>query len=174
MDSEKIELYQRIHAFSLDRPDTQLSFSEKLAKDNGWSLSYAQRAIEEYKKFTFLAVAAGHPVAPSDQVDQVWHLHLSYTRSYWQEFCPKVLQTSFHHEPSRGGSSEQLKLDDWYRKTLESYKHFFGQIPPTDIWPDPKDRFGRDLKFVRVNTQQNWIVPKLSLSSLPKVQHKKT
>jgi uncharacterized protein (TIGR04222 family) len=172
LDSQQIDLYKRIQAFSLDQPDTQLSFSKRLARDNGWSLSYAHRVIEEYKKFTFLAVAAGHPVTPSDQVDQVWHLHLSYTRSYWQEFCPNVLQTPLHHNPSRGGSSEQLKFDDWYNRTLESYKQFFGQIPPIDIWSDPKDRFGRDLHFVRVNTQQNWLVPKLSLSFLPKVQHK--
>ncbi len=173
MDSQQIELYQRIQAFSLDQPDTQLSFSKRLARDNGWSLGYAQRVIGEYKKFTFLAVAAGHPVTPSDQVDQVWHLHLSYTRLYWQEFCPKVLQTPLHHDPTRGGSSEKLKFDDWYGRTLESYKQFFCQTPPIDIWSNPKDRFGRDLHFVRVNTQQNWLVPKLVLSCLPKVQHQK-
>ncbi|MEQ8995121.1 MAG: TIGR04222 domain-containing membrane protein [Coleofasciculus sp. B1-GNL1-01] len=174
MDSPQTELYKRIQAFSLDQLDDQLSFSKRLAKDNRWSLDYTQRVIEEYKKFTFLAVAAGHPVAPSEQVDQVWHLHLSYTRSYWQEFCPKILQTPLHHEPSRGGSSEQLKFEDLYSRTLESYKHFFGQIPPIDIWSDPKDRFGRDLQVVRVNTQHNWIVPKLSLNWLPKRQHQHT
>lgn len=172
MNSQQIELYNRIQAFSFDQPGTQLLFSKRLSRDNRWSLGYAQRVIEEYKKFTFLAVAAGHPVTPSDQVDQVWHFHLSYTRSYWQEFCPKVLQTPLHHEPTRGGLSEQLKFDDWYSQTLKSYKQFFGQIPPIDIWSDPKDRFGRDLKFVRVNTQQNWLVPKPSLSTLPKVQRK--
>ncbi|XWK87844.1 MAG: TIGR04222 domain-containing membrane protein [Phormidium sp.] len=171
MNSQQTELYERIQAFSFDRPDTQLTFSKKLAKENGWSLSYAQRAISEYKKFAFLAVAAGHPVAPSDQVDQVWHLHLSYTRSYWQDFCPNILQTPLHHDPSRGGLSEQLKLDDWYSKTLETYKQFFGQTPPIDIWPNPKDRFGRDLKFVRVNSQQNWILPK---PSFPKIPHQQT
>jgi hypothetical protein len=86
MNFQQIELYKRIQAFALDRPDSQLSFSQRLAKDNGWSLGYTQRAIEEYKKFIFLAVAAGHPVTPSDQIDQVWHLHLTYTRLYWQEF----------------------------------------------------------------------------------------
>lgn len=172
MNSQQIELYKQIQSFSLDQPNAQLSFSQRLARDNGWSLGYTQRVIEEYKKFIFLAVVAGHSVTPSDQVDQVWHLHLSYTRSYWQEFCPKVLQTPLHHEPTRGGSSEQLKFDDWYSRTLESYKQFFGQIPPVDIWPDPKDRFGRDLHFVRANTQQNWLVPKPSLSYLPQVRHK--
>jgi uncharacterized protein (TIGR04222 family) len=160
MDYQHMELYSRIQSFSLDQSNTQLSFSRRLARDNGWSIDYALRVIDEYKKFVFLAVAVGHPVTPSDQVDQVWHLHLSYTRSYWQEFCPKILQTTLHHDPTRGGSSEQLKFDSWYSKTLESYERFFGSIPPIDIWSKPKDRFGRDLHFKRINTQQNLILPK--------------
>ena len=172
MNSQQIELYKRIQAYSLDQPDSQLPFSKRLAKDNGWSFGYAQRVIEEYKKFAFLAVAAGHPVTPSDQVDQVWHLHLSYTRSYWQDFCPNVLQTPLHHNPTSGGPSEQLKHVCLYRRTLEGYNQMFGQIPPGDIWPDPKHRFGRDLHCVRVNTKATWLVPKPSLSCLPKVQRK--
>lgn len=171
MDSQQLELYQRIQKFSFDQPEAKLSFSKRLAKENGWSISDALRAIEEYKKFAFLAVVAGHPVTPSDPVDQVWHLHLTYTRSYWQEFCPTVLQTSLHHEPTRGGSSEALKFGDWYRKTLESYQQFFGQSPPTDIWSKPEDRFGQDLHFVRVNTQTSWLMPKLRLSCIPKVPY---
>ncbi len=172
MNFQQTELYKRIQAFALDRPDSQLSFSQRLAKDNGWSLGYTQRAIEEYKKFIFLAVAAGHPVTPSDQIDQVWHLHLTYTRLYWQEFCPKILQTTLHHEPTRGGSSEQLKFGSWYSKTLESYEQFFGHIPPIDIWPKPKDRFGRDLHFIRINTQQSWVLskPNFTVSFKPQLR----
>jgi uncharacterized protein (TIGR04222 family) len=173
MNFQQIELYKRIQAFALDRPDSQLSFSQRLAKDNGWSSGYTQRAIEEYKKFIFLAVAAGHPVTPSDQIDQVWHLHLTYTRLYWQEFCPKILQTTLHHEPTRGGSSEQLKFGSWYSKTLESYEQFFGHIPPIDIWPKPKDRFGRDLHFIRINSQQSWVLSKPNLTIFLKPQLRK-
>ena len=173
MNFQQTELYKRIQAFALDRPDSQLSFSQRLAKYNGWSLGYTQRAIEEYKKFIFLAVAAGHPVTPSDQIDQVWHLHLTYTRLYWQEFCPKILQTTLHHEPTRGGSSEQLKFGSWYSKTLESYEQFFGHIPPIDIWPKPKDRFGRDLHFIRINTQQSWVLSKPNFTVSVKPQLRK-
>jgi hypothetical protein len=163
MTAEQAELYERIQAFSLDQPDAQLSFSKRLARDNGWSLQYARQVIEEYKKFAFLAVVAGHSVTPSDQVDQVWHLHLSYTRSYWEEFCSKVLQAPLHHDPTQGGQAENQKFDDWYSKTLESYERFFGTKPPVEIWSTPKDRFGRDLYFVRINTQQNWVLPKLQV-----------
>jgi hypothetical protein len=160
MNSQQAELYQRIQRFSLDRSDAHLPFSKRLARDNGWTVEYSQRVIDEYKKFAFLAIAAGHPVTPSDQVDQAWHLHLTYTRSYWDEFCAQVLQTSLDHEPTRGGSNEQSKFDCWYAKTLESYEHFFEQPPPAEIWPRAELRFGRDIHFVRVNTQQNWILSK--------------
>jgi uncharacterized protein (TIGR04222 family) len=168
MNRQQSELYQRIQAFSLDGPDANLPFSKRLARDNGWSAKYTQRVIDEYKKFAFLAVAAGHPVTPCDQVDQVWHLHLLYTHSYWGEFCPNVLQTPLHHEPTRGGHSEHDKFNDWYSKTLASYERFFGQTPPADIWPSPRIRFERDIHFVRVNTQQNWILPKPAVE-LPKL-----
>lgn len=56
--------------FRSTSPGVNLTFSQRLARDNCWSLNYAQRVIKEYKKFAFLAVCAGHPVTPSDQVDQ--------------------------------------------------------------------------------------------------------
>ncbi len=168
MNVEQAELYQRIQAFSLDEPDANFPFGKRLARDNGWSAKYTQRVIEEYKKFVFLAVVAGHPVTPSDQVDQVWHLHLVYTHSYWGEFCPNILQMPLHHGPTRGGKSEHHKFNDWYSKTLASYESFFGQTPPIDIWPPLQIRFGRDVHFVRVNTQQTWLVPKFDLGLLPK------
>ncbi|HEY9825349.1 MAG TPA: hypothetical protein V6D19_07870 [Stenomitos sp.] len=165
MNSGQAELYSRIQSFSLDKPGAKLSFTKRLARDNGWSLQYTQQVIEEYKKFAFLAVVAGHPVTPSDQVDQAWHLHLTYTRSYWEEFCATILQTPLHHNPTLGGEAENQKFDDWYSKTLESYERFFETKPPVEIWPTPKDRFGRDLHFVRINTQHHWILPKLPVQT---------
>lgn len=76
MNQEYIKLYQRIKDFQIDDRHAKFTFSQKLAKENRWSAEYTQRAIEEYKKFAFLAVVAGHPVTPSEQVDRVWHMHL--------------------------------------------------------------------------------------------------
>lgn len=159
MDQQQAALYQRIQTFALDQPGTQARFSQRLARENGWTADYAQRVIAEYKKFAFLAVAAGHPVSPSDAVDQAWHLHLTYTRSYWEQFCTQVLQTPFHHEPGQGGSYEKAKFTDWYQQTLTSYQQFFGE-PPTDIWPPTHLRFGEPQQFVRLNTTAHWVIPK--------------
>lgn len=167
MNLQQQELYQRLQTFSPDEPDAQLSFSKRLARENGWTVEYARQAIAEYKKFAFLAVVAEHPVTPSEQVDQVWHLHLAYTRSYWDEFCPNILQKTLHHNPTQGGSSEGVKFNDWYNKTLESYTKFFGEAPPVEIWPPAEIRFGHDIKVQRVNTEDCWIIPKFRLPSFP-------
>ncbi|WP_013335020.1 TIGR04222 domain-containing membrane protein [Gloeothece verrucosa] len=159
MNESQLELYQRIQAFTLDDDTQALSFSQHLARSNRWQIGYTKRAIDEYKKFTFLAVVAGHPVCPSDQVDQVWHLHIFYTYSYWNDFCLQVLQYPLHHLPTQGGQQEREKFHHYYRMTLESYHRFFGK-PPEDIWPPPSRRFGSDLHQQRINLTEFWIVPK--------------
>lgn len=160
MDQQQQELYRRIQAFNLDAQDAAYPFSQRLAHDNRWSLPFARRVVAEYKRFAFLAMAAGHPVTPSEQVDQAWHLHLLYTRSYWLEFCPNVLGKPLHHGPTQGGEAERKKYLDWYGNTLASYQRLLGQTPPGDIWPAPNIRFGHDLNAARVNLQDYWLVPK--------------
>ena len=68
----------------MDEPGAALPFTSRLAREQGWSHAFAARAIREYKRFLILAMEAGHPVTPSEAVDQVWHLHLVYTVSYWK------------------------------------------------------------------------------------------
>lgn len=165
MTQPQAALYRRLEAFCLDGAQAQFPLSRRLGVQQHWSPGFTQRAIAEYKKFAFLATAAGHPVAPPPVVDQVWHAHLLYTESYWGEFCPQVLQQPLHHQPSQGGAAEVAKFDQWYRQTLTSYVHFFG-TPPADIWPSqPSSTLDRS-----VDPRRHWIVPKPSLPT-PVVSH---
>ena len=136
-------LRARVEAYGLDRPDEARPFSWRLREDRGWSSARAARAIAEYRRFVVLAVAAGHPVSPPPEVDEVWHLHLTDTRRYWQEFCPEVLGQPLHHEPSRGGPEERQRLEDQYAATVASYQRLFGGAPPRDVWPAPRVRVRR-------------------------------
>lgn len=160
MNASEQSLYDRISRFSFDDGDEELTFAGRLARENGWTPNYTARVIEEYKRFIFLAVVSRHPVTPSDQVDQVWHLHLTYTRSYWDRLCGQVLGRPLHHGPTRGGGAEAQKFDRWYTNTLESYTRLFGDEPPNDIWPHASVRFGADCYFQRTNTKRNWIIHK--------------
>jgi hypothetical protein len=159
MNLQQAELYQRLQEFSLDEENVAFSFSQRLARENNWTFEYTQRVIDEYKKFAVIAVFAGHPVTPSDQVDQVWHLHLTYTQSYWDDFC-EILGKPLDHGPTRGGNKEYHKFNHWYVNTVDTYKIFFGENPPVDIWPAPHIRFDLDANFQRVDTHKNWILPK--------------
>jgi hypothetical protein len=152
-------VWQRIAAFSLDRPDATLTFTARLARDNGWSRGFAPRVVEEYKRFMFLTVVADHVVTPSEAVDQAWHLHLTYTRSYWGDFCGEVLGKQVHHDPTTG-IGEQPRFVDLYERTLRSYADWFEHVPPADIWPDAETRFGEDVESRWVNTARHWVVAK--------------
>jgi hypothetical protein len=160
MTAEQAALWARLAAFPLDDRPAVLTFVRRLAKEAGWSSDYTGRVIDEYRRFLFLATVAGHTAVPSEQVDQAWHLHLTYTRSYWGRLCRETLGRQLHHEPTRGGSGEQAKFIALYDETLASYRRFFGVEPPADIWPDAAARFGPDTQHRLVNTARNWVVPK--------------
>ena len=55
MNESQQGLYERISQFSFDEGDVALSFARRLARENGWTADYAGRAIEEYRRFIFLA-----------------------------------------------------------------------------------------------------------------------
>jgi len=162
-DYRRDALWVRIQKFVLDDCESALPFSLRLARQNGWSRHYAGRVIVEYKNFCYLALTAGHQVSPSDAVDQAWHLHLIYTRSYWDDFCGQVLRRSFHHNPSRGGAEERDKFRGLYAETLISYRRIFGVLPPDDIWPAVEMRYGKSTAYRRVDTASSWILPKPQL-----------
>lgn len=153
-------MLERTNCFQIDSGNEEFTFAQRLERENGWTPHCAERVIDEYKRFAFLAVVAGHSVTQSDQVDQVWHLHLTYTKSYWDRLCGQVLGKPLHHGPTRGGSDESTKFGHWYRKSFASYECLLEHEPPADIWPAPPVRFGVDLHFQRVNTDRNWIVRK--------------
>ena len=152
-------LWRKIEAFPLDGDAVVLDFTARLARENGWSRGYASEVVREYKRFLFLAVAAGHPVTPSEQVDQAWHLHLVYTKSYWEELCGKVLGRPLHHGPTEGGISEGNRYRRQYAETLASYQRFFGEPAPDTIWPAVEKRFG-SAPARWVDPAATWMIPK--------------
>ena len=156
-------LWKRLVAFELDNIGDALSFTQRLARENGWQLGFAQRVVEEYRRFLFLALRAGHSVTPSDEVDQAWHLHLVYSRSYWDELCTQVLQHRLHHGPTRGGPAEDDRFLENYEATRASYRRCFNSEPPADIWPEPEVRFAPQARWQRIDRASHWCLPKRAL-----------
>jgi len=166
MNPEENQLWNRIQLFKIDNENDSFQFSDRLVRENGWTKSYALRVIEEYKRFIFLSCISKQELTPSDAVDQVWHLHLTYTKSYWKDFCGNTLGREFHHHPTKGGKQQAKKFESCYSNLRTRYINTFLENPPLDIWFHTKDRFS-DIHFQRVNLSKNWIVPKPSVHFKP-------
>lgn len=136
---EHLPLWKKIQDFAFDDAGAAVTFSGKLATSQNWSVPFTQRAIEEYRKFLLLCCISEKWAAPSHTVDEVWHLHLTYTRSYWMDLCRDTLGKEIHHYPSAGGNEEDRKHQQWYQETLLTYRAVFGTDPPADIWPPPRE-----------------------------------
>ena len=145
---------------SIGPADAALPFVARLARENGWSAGYAERVIDEYRKFCFLALTADEELTPSDAVDQAWQLHLSYSRDYWERFCPDILCQPLNHCPTAGGGAERHRYFDKYAETLKRYELVFSEAAPTDIWPSAARRLIEDPKARRVHPRDAFIIRK--------------
>ncbi len=150
--------WQRIEQHDLE-PGHTLDFTKRLARDKGWTLNFSRSAITEYKRFCFLAVASPDPVTPSEEVDEVWHLHLTYSRDYWDTWCGAILRAPLHHDPTRGGPDEQSRFRAQYAATLALYEQYFGP-PDAGFWPATHDRFSSAPRFRSIDTRCWVLVPR--------------
>jgi uncharacterized protein (TIGR04222 family) len=123
-----------ILAWAEDDPALQRRFRAQLAEQTGWNAAHCARAIDEYLRFCAVAARLGGRAVPSAAVDEAWHLHLTWTRDYWDDFCPRRLGFALHHQPARGLPGEREALRLAYAETLHAYAAEFGP-PEPDWWP---------------------------------------
>jgi len=127
-----IKLWNAICAFDIDGKGP-ITFTKKLTLNHSeWSFEFAVRLVQEYKKFMYLS--SFMEVTPSLGVDETWHLHLQYTKSYWIDLCKNIIGKDIHHNPGNGDKVDELRYRELYAATLRVYREEFGGPPPTDIW----------------------------------------
>ena len=157
---EQSQLWQQLTRFEITRPTQAWTFEARLARENGWGLDRALAVVREYKRFLFLLLTLKHPLTPSEDIDTAWHLHLLYTKSYWDEFCATIARRPIHHLPSTGSPEDWEKFHRQYEQTLASYTAVFGEPPPRDIWPSTAKRFETAGQARWVNLNEVYIIPR--------------
>jgi len=114
-------------------------------------INIANKWIVEYKKFLVMAYLSDSMISPSEQVDQVWHLHMTYTQHY-RATCQTLLEKDFKHAPSPGGSSEGKRFEGIYQDTLDFYQEVFLVSAPEDVWESQKQRFkNKNFEYRNIN-----------------------
>ena len=159
-DGIPVDAHKKLIAYTIGPQDIDLTFRNRVAHENGWDLAKAERAVQEYKRFAYLCAHSRTPCTPSMEIDQVWHMHMTYTRDYWGKFCPHILGYELHHGPTEGGDDEDQKHIDQYEYTLLYYEQVFGRPPPSDLWPSTKERFSSFPHLQWVNLSEYSITPK--------------
>lgn len=162
-------LWQRIEAFDLDQPGAELDFSERLRRDHAWATGHGSLVVAEYRRFLYLLATSKEMLTPSEDVDEAWHLHMTYTRSYWDDLCAGVLVRPLHHTPTEGGPEEEARFRAAYARTLEHYSAVFGSPPPDTVWPDLDRRFDRSDGHQTVRKTDFWVIPRYWSASASQV-----
>jgi hypothetical protein len=142
---DKLDLWSRIEGHDFE-PGPALNFTQRLAADRDWTLPFARAAILEYRRFCFLAVSGDEDASPSEEVDEVWHQHLIYSRDYWDVWCRSVLKAPLHHDPAVGGPPEQDRYRSLYALTILRYEAWFG-LPSEIFWPATHARFAAGPRY---------------------------
>jgi hypothetical protein len=104
---------------------------QMMEKQMGANAEMAQRVVEEYRKFLFLAMRAGHQVIPPGIINDAWMTHMQSTHDYWENLGKMIAE-----RPMAGGMDAKAmgSVGDAWAATLKSYEAIFGTKPPMDIW----------------------------------------
>lgn len=151
-------LWSALATMRIEQPGAAMTFTSRLAGENGWTIGFAREVVQEYRRFLYLAATSAEPVTPSDEVDQAWHLHLTYSRHYWGELCEEILKRPLHHGPTEGGADENTRYLHQYERTLELYRATFAGDPPAAVWPSAGLRFAG--RWLCADAGRHWLVPK--------------
>jgi hypothetical protein len=76
----------------------------------GWSDEKLRREIIRYERFLRLAARyPGASVAPTRDIDEIWHLHMQHPRAYAAD-CQRLFGGIFDHDGGFGGTPDELPL----------------------------------------------------------------
>ncbi|MEL6681813.1 MAG: hypothetical protein AAFQ09_04115 [Pseudomonadota bacterium] len=140
-------LWHRLEGYSFhERPLTR-SLVDRLQEETGHSIDVCYTLVEEYRRYMYLVSSTGETLAPSPIVDLVWQLHVQDERAYFEDFCPRIIGRTIHHNPG----PERFDEDPAYERTLDYYAQEFGR-PNVQYWPDP------DVSAVTFSKAMMWIV----------------
>ena len=106
----------------------------KFCDEHGLDEELGKQYFQEVKKFLFLCANSSARLAPSIEIDKIWHTFILFTKEY-RQYCLQFLGKFIHHVPEvRKESSEQK--ENCLQNTIEHYTSIFGEIN-NEVWQIP-------------------------------------
>jgi len=86
-----------------------------------------KRDVANYLRFLKLVQIHGGPLAPTREIDQVWHLHMLHSVAYQQD-CMRLFGRTLDHDGGFGSVPEELPiLGKVFERTARLWKERFGE-----------------------------------------------
>lgn len=101
---------------------------------NGWTEEDADRAIQSFKRFFYLAGMNDDSVGvvPTKAIDCVWHAFILHTKAY-ERTCRDLFGRFVHHDPSDSSKEDKALLKEGFENTKTRYESIFlepyGSLP---------------------------------------------
>lgn len=149
MDYRLDPLWLKLNMMNAEGLQAFAPVMKMMEQQMGSNAEMAGRVIEEYRKFLFLAMRAGHQVIPPGPINDVWMLHMQNAQNYWENLGKMIAE-----RPTAGGMDAKAmgSMGDAWAATLKSYEAIFGTKPPMDIWgtgPAPGNPFEQMMANMR-------------------------
>lgn len=131
MDYRLDPLWLKLNMMNVQGLQAFAPLMQAMQQQMGVQAGMAGRIVEEYRKFLFLAMRAGHQVIPPGVINDVWMMHMQNTQNYWEQLGQMIAE-----KPLAGGVDARAmgEMGDAWAATLKSYETIFGTKPPMDIW----------------------------------------
>jgi hypothetical protein len=123
------------------------NFLQNYCNDHLLSFANAENFINEYKKFLYLAYVTNQVQCPSEEVDSVWHYHLTHVNAYLEFSSLKMERKMFAHNPNNGSEEDKSLYPNVYNQTLQNLQFYFGNVD-TKAWPDRSTRLNESTKWI--------------------------
>ena len=101
--------------------------SESMPQD--WAPEDTLRAAERYRKFLGLAARhPGVPLAPTRDIDVMWHLHMLNPRAYYED-CQRLLGHILDHNGGFGKEPTEIPLlQATFERTAALWEQAYGEL----------------------------------------------
>lgn len=115
------------------------NFDQYVSQELMVSIDQAQDMIFEYRRFLLLYGLTNFKLYPSEQIEKVWLIHMSFGVNYI-DFCSKTINFVPYHVPFTGNTTGYDDRTE-YNNTLGFYTAIFGVQPCSSCWPPAELRF---------------------------------
>jgi len=86
---------------------------ERMIIKHGWTKERTESAIKAYRRYLYLTQILEQSVAPTKDIDDVWHEHILHTNKYAID-CQKLFGKFLHHFPTPvGWASNTIKSENF-------------------------------------------------------------